>query len=444
MNYGMFKCVALMGALASLSGYAQVCNTLTLYKDGSYAGRMEESTRSFPEAPEWSTNWGDFDNMQNPYIRLSGMRNYRGDWTGSLVFDALPVKVNGGTLKIKARSSQKGNFGVWLSGNSGAGRISFHELEANKTAVLTIPVQELMGSESFEVDKVGIGLFDVPANQYTNFFVDDIEFSCAETAGSSAGGSVNGSGGNTEVGNGTSGNSAVLENSDALFQTEYSFVDVEPASAIRKGLFDSAYVRPTSAHYETAERSSLQQKTSVNFVLSENEHNQIVNFREVKTLTPKASRDGWYKSLFYVDRNRLKDGVIANPKQVFNEANEMAALSNYTLMPLLLADLDYAVSYCADTACATHVLEDSGLLLAGLPSSYITGSKFRLVYDPYFTVTTRKTLPHVEICVAGKCQSLDPKSEIMVEFDSAGVHELQVKITSGNLNVQQHLFVEVK
>ena len=433
MNYGMFKRVALMGALASLSGYAQVCNTLTLYKDGSYAGRMEESTRSFPEAPEWSTNWGDFDNMQNPYIRLSGMRNYRGDWTGSLVFDALPVKVNGGTLKIKARSSQKGNFGVWLSGNSGAGHISFHELEANKTAVLTIPVQELMGSESFEVDKVGIGLFDVPANQYTNFFVDDIEFSCAEASGS-AGGS-----------NGTSGNSTVLENSDeSLFQTEYSFVDVDPASAIRKGLFDSAYVRSTSAHYEAAERTSLQQKTSAAFVLSENEHNQIVNFREAKKLTPKASRDGWYKSLFYIDRNRLKDGVIANPKQVFNEANEMAALSNYTLMPLLLADLDYAVSYCGDTACATHVLENSGLLLAGFPSSYITGSKFRLVYDPYFTVTTRKTLPHVEICVAGKCQSLEPKSEIMVEFDSAGVQELQVKITSGNLNVQQHLFVEVK
>lgn len=77
--------LALGGALLSSTAFAANCKNLVLYENGSSKGHMEESTRSFPEPPEWSANWGDFDNMKSPYIRLSGMRNYHGDWTGSLV-----------------------------------------------------------------------------------------------------------------------------------------------------------------------------------------------------------------------------------------------------------------------------------------------------------------------------------------------------------------------
>ena len=112
MKSRIWGLVALGGALLSSTAFAGTCKNLVLYENGQSKGFMEESTRSFPEAPEWSTNWGDFDNMKSPYIRLSGMRNYRGDWTGSLIFDAMPVTVQGGALKLKVRSTQAGNFGV--------------------------------------------------------------------------------------------------------------------------------------------------------------------------------------------------------------------------------------------------------------------------------------------------------------------------------------------
>ena len=76
--------LALGGVLLSSAVHAENCKNLVLYDNGSSKGLMEESTRSFPEAPEWAANWGDFNNLKSPYIRLSGMRNYRSDWTGSL------------------------------------------------------------------------------------------------------------------------------------------------------------------------------------------------------------------------------------------------------------------------------------------------------------------------------------------------------------------------
>lgn len=425
----IFRRGVVMGALCSLGAYAQVCNSLFLYKDGSYSGKMEESTRSFPEAPEWSTNWGDFGEMKHPYIRLSGMRNYRGDWTGSLIFDALPVKATGGTLKLKARASQDANLGVWLSGNAGAGHIKFQDLKANVTSLIEIPIKDLAGSDEIQVEKVGVGLFNVPANQYTNFFIDDIELTCAQSMKNDAS-SLN------------SENQILV--SDGIDKTPYVYASVNPSSPERNGLFDSENVRPASAHYDANARQKYQPLAKTNFLLTETEHRQILAFKDAQTLSAKKSREGWYKSLFLVERNRLQDNVIASPKRLYYEAGEIAAFSGYTMMPLLLADLDYTVSYCGDTLCKTQAMENYGLVLAGLPSSFVSGSQMRLVYDPYFVTTTRSSLPQVEACVNGKCQNLNRGSEILLNFESAGLQTIVLKIQSGNLTTQQKLFVEVK
>lgn len=58
--------------------------------------------------------------------------------------------------------------------------MSFHTLEAGKTRSLDIPISSLMEGSSVEVDKVGIGLFGVPANQYTTLFLDDVALSCTQ------------------------------------------------------------------------------------------------------------------------------------------------------------------------------------------------------------------------------------------------------------------------
>ena len=242
MKSRIWGLVALGGALLSSTAFAGTCKNLVLYENGQSKGFMEESTRSFPEAPEWSTNWGDFDNMKSPYIRLSGMRNYRGDWTGSLIFDAMPVTVQGGALKLKVRSTQAGNFGVWLSGVGGNGKISFHTLEAGKTQTLEIPVSALLEGSTVEVDKIGIGLFNVPANQYTTLFLDDVALTCAVE-------NVNGGGSDNSFGETDDANI----DADSTWSVPYEYVDVDVASSRRSGIFDDIYEKPVKhAHMTSA------------------------------------------------------------------------------------------------------------------------------------------------------------------------------------------------
>ena len=414
--------LALGGALLSSAAFAANCKNLVLYENGSSKGLMEESTRSFPEAPEWSANWGDFDNMKSPYIRLSGVRNYRGDWTGSLVFDALPATAQGGFLKLKARSTQAGNLGVWLSGPGGNGKMSFHTLEAGKTHSLEIPVSSLMDGSSVEVDKVGIGLFGVPANQYTTLFLDDVSLSCAQD------GAV----------------SDNLGEDSPEVSTPYTFVDVDPTSVKREGLFEDIFERPVKSRYSASEKATLNRETSAKFVIPEESQMRILKYKDADNLTAKESWRGWYNSLFLVEKGSLAQGVIPNSKRLFDEAGTLAAMSDQKVLPLLVANMDYGVAYCGDSICSKREIQDYHLVLVGLSSPYALSSRTRVVYDPYFTITPSGKLPEIELCTASRCLKMEPKSEGMLEFESAGLQKIMVKIHSEGKVFEQKLFVEVK
>ena len=424
MRNRIWGLLALGGALLSSAAFAANCKNLVLYENGSSKGHMEESTRSFPEPPEWSTNWGDFDNMKSPYIRLSGMRNYHGDWTGSLVFDALPAVVQGGSLKLKARSTQAGNLGVWLSGPGGNGKMSFHTLEAGKTHSLDIPISSLMEGSSVEVDKVGIGLFGVPANQYTTLFLDDVALSCTQDGAATVTG---------EQG----------EESPEV-KAPYTFVDVDPASVKRAGLFEDILERPVKSRYSASEKAVLNRETSTKFVIPEESQMRILNYKDADSLTAKESWRGWYNSLFLIEKGGLGEGAIPNSKRLFDEAGTLAAMSDQQVLPLLVANMDYGVAYCGDSVCAKREIQDYHLVLVGLSSPYVVSSKIRVVYDPYFTVTPSGKLPEIELCTGGKCLKLEPKSEELLEFESAGLQKILVKIYSEGNVFEQKLFVEVK
>ena len=411
--------LALGGALLSSTAFAGTCKNLILYENRSSKGFMEESTRTFPEAPEWSTNWGDFENMKSPYIRLSGMRNSGSDWTGALNFDALPAVVQGGSLKLKVRSTQAGNFGVWLSGPDGNGKISFHAIEAGKTHILDIPVSTLMEGISVEVDKVGIGLFNVPGNQYTTLFIDDVALTCAQEKN-------------------------IVEPVSKEEQVPYPFVETNPASATRTGLFEDIYDSPVKSRYSASEKSSISKKTSAKFVIPEESQIRILNFKEAGNLTPRESWRGWYNSLFLVEKGKLADDVIPNSKRLFEEAGTLAATSDYTVLPLLVANITYGVAYCGDSSCTKQEIEDYPLQLVGFPTSFVTSSRVRIAYDPYFSITPSGKLPSLELCTGAKCLELSPKSEGTLEFESAGIQKVLVKIHSENKTVEQALFVEVK
>ena len=430
----ILKGAVLAGLVWASAANAENCKEAVLYNGSSNNGQMENTGRTFPEAPEWNANWGDFENMKAPYIRLSGIKNEKTDWTGTLVTSRLPVVTEGGTFSITVRSTQAGKFGVWLQGASGSGNISFHTLKANSTQVITLPVHSLLGNGNATVNKVGIGLFGVPAYQYTTLFVDNIKLSCTGSAGSSATSGNNGSAGNsTNAGsNGTAGN----------IGAGYFFRDINPASSTRD--FYAEPVPDAKKALNEEVRSEFSRRTAKPFVLTEQEHQRILKFQTATSLTPKESRDGWYKCMFIVDRNRLKDHTIASPKKLFLEAGDVAASMGKHTIPVLIADVDYAVKYYTDTTFTTTEFEDFHLLLAGLPVSAAYGSKATFVYDPYFVTTTRNSLPHMEICVKGSCTSIAPKTGATIEFDSAGEQEVTIKLSSDGVTVQQKLKLEVK
>lgn len=416
MKNWMSRCAALIGTVLSLSSFAQVCQEVSLYK-GDETGKLEQVGSTFPEFPEWQANWGTMDGMTPPYIRFSGMKNDAGDWTGLLSFDALPKSIRGGYLKAKVRSTQKARIGFWLKGSFGTSQIYFKSIEANKTVSVEIPVSALVGESLVQVDHLGLGIFDVAAYQYTTLFVDDLLLTCEVKS------------------------SGVTDSSS---ETEYTYSDVTPSSPERQVHFVRNVYPETSMAYSVEERQSIANSTSNQIVISEMEQNQIESFMAKTSMEPVESRNGWRRNMYFLDRNRLKDSVIANPRALLYEAETFSANNGNREMPILIGNVDYGYSVCADTACATTAILNARLLQAGLPTASVGGSKIRLHYDPYFVSTNRKSLPTLQVYAKGVWNDVSPKSHLDLEFESAGVQKIQVKLSEGGVEVNQNLFVEVE
>ena len=414
MTSRMFKKIAMACAAMAVFGYSQSCKKVTLYS-GSEEGSMEESTRTFPEQPEWKANWGNFGKMVPPYIRLSGQKASKGDWTGALLFPA-SINVAGGKLSLNVRATSNVKFGVWLGSRSEG--VFYKNLSANETYSLDIPVEQLGVQPPFSLNKVNIGLFGVGAYQYTTLFVDNIAVSCAAEAGGSS--ALQGAG------------------------TTDFIIGGEASSPVRPQLWGGEPMPQTSLRYTPEEQDSLRQRTQAAFALEWEDHDRILRFLQNDTLSPKESREGWYKALYLVTNHRLRDSVIANPKQLFADANGIAAMNEMRSFPLLVANLDYSYSTCTDTLCNSTVIEDYRLLAAGFPTSYTRGSKIRITYDPFFVTTDKRDLPSIEICTGSTCKQVEPGKATDIEFTSAGIQKLVVKLAYGATKVQQTRSLEVR
>ena len=148
---------------------------------------------------------------------------------------------------------------------------------------------------------MGIGLFGVPAYQYTTLFVDNIKLSCV------------GNGSGTQAGAHAGAGSSVTAESSG--NADYFFREVNPASSVRN--FDAEALPDAKKALKEDTRREFSKRTARQFVLTEHEHQLVTKFQTAKNLSPEESRNGWYKSMFTVDRNRLKDSVIASPKNLF-------------------------------------------------------------------------------------------------------------------------------
>lgn len=410
MKNRIFNHLAWMVAFAAIYSHSQTSNSVILYDGSSSNGaKIESSSMTFPEYPEWTANWGNFENMKSPYIRFSGQKNTNSDWIAAISFNQMPVNVNGGSLKMKARATQNAEIALWVSGNFGTGPIYKKSITANQTSALELPIS-MHASGNTSIEKIWVSLLNVPTYQYTTLFIDDIELT-----------------------------SAVSENEE---KTIGDFTNPTPYTFIKNGDFGA--VPSSSMLYSSSEQADLLKKTPTLFVLTEQEHQQIMKFQTATDLTPKQSREGWNNSLITIDHRRLKDSVTVNPQNRFLDANNIAATYSMRKVPLLIADLDYSYKVCSDTMCTSTYLNNQSLLLAGIPTSYVRGSRIQVVYDPYFVVSTRENLPSVEICVREKCQTLNKNSEISLEFESAGIQKITIKAKSGTKSTTQVLSLEVK
>ena len=427
MKNRMCKGFALMGALFALNGFADECKDVVLYSNGNDNGQMVESGMTFPELPEWKTNWGNLDGMEPPYIRLSGMKNLQDDWKGLLSFQSLPQHVDGGVLRLKVHATQNASFGVWLVNSSGKSNVHYVGLTANRTQSLEIPLVNLGVTGAVDVMNVGVGLFHVPQYQYTTLFIDDVGFSCVKNSIGSSSSAMS--------------SSSFGANGDSL---EYEFSNVESWSEKRDARYLPSLESNFTAAYSEQQRDSLLLRTNSDFVVDELEHLKIVNTVRATDVSPKKSRMSWYDNLYSVVRNRLRENAVANPKQLYFEAEAIAATSDYTVIPLLVADLDYAYSACADSLCSSVQIVNAHLLEAGLPTSFVRGSKVSILLDPYFVVTKQRSLPSISVCVSGKCETLPMKGRLDLEFPSVGKQKIVVKMNRGGQTVEQNLFVEVK
>ena len=370
----------------------------------------------FPEAPEWSANWGEMEALTPPYIRLSGQKDRAGDWTGTLSLAHLPVTVQNGNLTLNVRTTQDARFGVWLVGDFGKSAVKHFDLGANRTKSIKVPVADLAGNRKTTVTKIGVGLFDVPAYQYTTLFIDNVSIGCVQATGENV--------------------------SEETF--EYPFESINPSSPRRRGKFTPATTIETTVAYPEETRQKIKDSTQMDFVISAEEFEQISNFAEADSMTAQKSRDGWFRNMYLIDRNRLRDSVIANPKALFYEAASFAAANDNQSMPLLLGNIDYAYRVYTDSTLQKTALFNSRILQAGLPSAWIKGSHLKIYYDPYFICTNRKSLPKVEIYSSGQWTTLEANSSMELNFDSAGKQTIKVRLSEGGLTVNQNLYVEVK
>jgi hypothetical protein len=225
---------------------------------------------------------------------------------------------------------------------------------------------------------------------------------------------------------------------------EYEFSNAEAWSSSREERLLPALESEFSAAYSLQKKNLLMSKTDADFLVSELEHLKIVNSIRATEMTSKKSRLTWYDNMYTIVRNRLRENVVANPKQLYFEAEAVAANSDYTVIPLLVADLDYAYNACADSACNTNNVIKAHLLTTGLPTSFVRGSKMSLVLDPYFIVTQQRELPSVSVCTSGTCKALLLGARLDLEFPSTGIQKIVVKLNNGEQRVEQNLFVEVK
>jgi hypothetical protein len=162
-------------------------------------------------------------------------------------------------------------------------------------------------------------------------------------------------------------------------------------------------------------------------------------------MDPVSSVKLWRENLYTLAQGALRDSLFANPRDLFLQAHNQAQLSEFKVIPLLVADLDYEESNCrSGYSCAGLSLTETRFVQISLPVAEMPGIKFALVYDPYFVTTNRTATPgSIQVTMAGKTKTLQPGENMVMEFPSAETQTMIFRYVQGNKVYVNQILVEV-
>lgn len=414
MNFRVIQAIHMIALLFSVNLYATELKEIQLYPG---EGILESASFTFPEPPEWKTNWGNKGGLEPPYIRFSGQKNYDSDWNAILKFEKLPLKLDGGFLSFKAFVTEQVELELSL-GNSSKKNVS---LPANTAREIKISLEDIFDSFPVEVSSLNLKLKGVPAWHYITLLVGEISIYSKKSENES----------NLEF--------PTLESSETFVLSETDFS--KPSRDFMEGSFTLPYSR---AGYSIEVRDSLKNISSTGIFLSEMENEKI------KEMPKEISVSSFMNKAYLFAKNLVRDSVIANPRTLLQNGKLLSASHDYTLLPILAMDVDYDASECealsADSSCAKYQVVKGHFLGAAPALEFVRGSQIQLVFDPYFWLSNRNGEQsfELEVSVAGKNYSMKGASVVMIEFPQLGKYEMVLRVQRAGIKTEWKYTVEVQ
>lgn len=404
------QCLALF---FSVNIYAKDYQSTVLYPGN---GNVLTEFTTFPELPEWRTNWGNQGGLEPPYIRFSGQKDFSSDWETRLEFSNFPEKLSAGILELSVYSDKNSEVEIGIQNSE---KKTTHLLQAGISKNIQIPLETFFAKFPVRASYLTLSLKNVPARQYQTFLLGNVRL----------------------LQNANSESALVVPYKSNVYLP--SNTDFRNSARLSMEDFHH-YDYPKNA-YSKEEKDSLKLIAESKIFLQEMEYAKI----ESMSLDSAYSVSNFISKVHRLSRGFLEDSVFANPKTLWNFGKKLAASYDYSVLPIMAADINYQSAECEslanDSTCSKYRVVQRHFLEAAPVLGFVKGSKVQFVSDPYFWIVSSGTENFViELIIDGKNYVMEGAKVVEVEFSQLGTHEIKIRTRRGTESTERKYLLEVK